>query len=76
MISSEKISIKEFYYNDLFRDYIFNFKNIREFYEYDYRNIEHYKKRILDIKAGYDEKNRLRLYDILKSYNKNIGCSN
>ena len=74
MISSEKISIKGFYYNDLFRDYIFNFKNIREFYEYDYRNIEHYEKRILDVKAGYDEKNRLRLYDILKSYNRNIGC--
>ncbi len=74
MISSEGISIKGFYYNNLFRDYIFNFKNVREFYEYDYRNIKHYRKRVLDIKKGYDKKNRVKIYDVLKSYNKNIGC--
>jgi len=36
-----------------------------EFYEYDYRNIENYRKRIFDIKADYDEKNRIKIYDIL-----------
>jgi len=65
MISPWGINIKQFYSNDLFRDYIFDFRNVMEFYEYDYRNIENYRKRIFDIKADYDEKNRIKIYDIL-----------
>ena len=66
MISPWGINIKQFYSNDLFRDYIFDFRNVMEFYEYDYRNIENYRKRIFDIEADYDEKNRIKIYDILK----------
>jgi len=75
MISPWGINIKQFYSNDLFRDYIFDFRNVMEFYEYDYRKIENYRKRIFDIEADYDEKNRIKIYDILKNYNKKIGCS-
>jgi len=66
MISPWGINIKQFYSNDLFRDYIFDFRNVMEFYEYDYRNIENYRKRIFDIEADYDEKSRIKIYDILK----------
>jgi bacillithiol biosynthesis cysteine-adding enzyme BshC len=75
MILQWGINIKKFYSNDLFRDYIFDFRNVMEFYEYDYRNIENYRKRIFDIEADYDDKNRIKIYDILKNYNKKIGCS-
>jgi len=74
MISSREIISKKFYYNNLFWDYIFNFKNLSGFYEYDYRNMNHYKKRILDIKKGYSERSRVKIYDIIKKYNKDIGC--
>ena len=75
MISSKEIRSRKFYYNDLLRDYIFDFRNVRKFYEYDYRKIDHYKKRVLDIKKGYSKENRAKLYSILKSCNKSIGCS-
>jgi len=75
MIESKGINTDKFYYNDLFRDYIFNFENVCEYYQYDYRNIGGYKKRVSDLKTGYDEENRSKIYNILKDYNKNIGCS-
>ncbi len=75
MIKSREIKTGKFYYHNLFRDYIFNFENISEYYEYDYRSIDNYKKRVIDLKAHYDEKNRVKIYNILKNYNKKIGCS-
>jgi len=75
MIESKRINTEKFYYNDLFRDYIFNFENVCEYYQYDYRNIGGYKKRVSDLKIGYDKENRSKIYNILKDYNKNIGCS-
>jgi len=75
MIESKGINTEKFYYNHLFRDYIFNFENVGEYYQYDYRNIGGYKKRVLDLKTGYDKENRSKIYSILKDYNKNIGCS-
>lgn len=74
MIELREIKTGRFYYNNLFEDYIFNFENINGYYEYDYRNINSYKKRVIDLKAYYDEKNRLKVYSILKNYNKRIGC--
>ena len=74
MIESREIKTEKFYYNNLFRDYIFNFENISGYYEYDYRDIDSYKKRVLDLEADYDEKNRIKIYSILKNYNKKIGC--
>lgn len=75
MIESKVINTEKFYYNGLFRDYIFNFENVCEYYQYDYRNIGGYKKRVSDIKTGYNKENRSKIYNILKDYNKNIGCS-
>lgn len=74
MISQRGINIKRFYSNNLFKDYIFDFKNIMRFYEYDYRNMSDYRKRISDIETYYDEKNRIKICDILKDYNNKIGC--
>ena len=75
MIESKGINTEKFYYNDLFRDYIFNFENVCEYYQYDYRNIGGYKKRVSDLKTDYNKENRSKIYNILKDYNKNIGCS-
>ena len=75
MIESKGINTEKFYYNDLFRDYIFNFENVCEYYQYDYRNISGYKKRVSDLKTDYNKENRSKIYNILKDYNKNIGCS-
>ncbi|GAH93847.1 unnamed protein product, partial [marine sediment metagenome] len=75
MIESKEINTEKFYYNHLFRDYIFNFENVGEYYQYNYRNIGGYKKRVLDIKTDYDKENRSKIYNILKDYNKSIGCS-
>ncbi len=74
MIESREIRTGKFYYNSLFMDYIFDFKKISNFYEYDYRDIENYKKRVFDIEADYDEKNRIKICSILENYNKKIGC--
>ncbi len=69
MISSREIISKKFYYNNLFRDYIFNFKNLSGSYEYDYRDMDHYRKRILDIKKGYSGKSRIKIDNIIKVFN-------
>ena len=74
MIESREIRTGKFYYNSLFMDYIFDFKKISNFYRYDYRDIESYKKRVFDLEADYDEKNRVKICSILENYNKNIGC--
>ncbi len=74
MIKSKGISNSKFYYSNLYKDYIIDFENLNEFYQYDYRKIDSYWKRISDIKYGYDKKKRLKIYDILKKYNENIGC--
>jgi bacillithiol biosynthesis cysteine-adding enzyme BshC len=75
MIESREIRTGNFYYNSLFMDYIFDLKKISSFYGYDYRDIESYKKRVFDLEAGYDEKNRIKICNILENYNKKIGCS-
>jgi bacillithiol biosynthesis cysteine-adding enzyme BshC len=74
MFESKEVHTKKFYYNGLYRDYIFNFEKLSDFYQYDYRNIQSYRERITDIRNNYDEKKRLKIYDILKTYNKNIEC--
>lgn len=74
MIASKGIDTGKFYYNNLYRDYIFDFKNLNEFYRHDYRDIESYRKRILDIKKDYDEKKRVKIYKILRKYNESNGC--
>jgi len=74
MIESKRVNTRRFYYNNLFKDYIFNFEKISEFYQYDYRKIDSYNKRLLDLEKNYDDKNRFKIYNILKKYNESIGC--
>ncbi|OGD33274.1 bacillithiol biosynthesis cysteine-adding enzyme BshC [Candidatus Atribacteria bacterium RBG_16_35_8] len=74
MIKSKGINNGKFYYSNLYKDYIIDFENLNEFYQYDYRKIDSYRKRILDINYDYDKKKRLKIYDILKKYNESIGC--
>src|SRR4030065_2505278 len=74
MIKSKGINNGKFYYSDLYKDYIIDFENLNEFYQHDYRKIDSYRKRILDINYDYDKKKRLKIYDILKKYNESIGC--
>ncbi|MDD3818523.1 MAG: bacillithiol biosynthesis BshC [Actinomycetota bacterium] len=75
MFESKEVHTKKFYYNNLYRDYIFNFEKLSDFYQHDYRNIQSYRERVTDIRNNYDDKKRLKVYDILKAYNTNIGCS-
>lgn len=74
MIESREIRTGKFYYNSLYMDYIFDFEKISNFYRYDYRDMESYKKRVFDLEADYDEKKRIKICSILENYNKNIGC--
>ncbi len=74
MIKSKRINAGRFYYHNLYKDYIFNFERIGEFYQYDYRKPESYRKRLHYLQSSYEEKNRLKVYEFLKNYNKSIGC--
>jgi bacillithiol biosynthesis cysteine-adding enzyme BshC len=76
MIKLIDIESEKFYYNNLFRDYIFNFERVKDNYAYDYRKIDTYKKRYEDvINEYYNNSLRLDVADILLEYNKKLKCS-
>ncbi|MCL4377384.1 MAG: bacillithiol biosynthesis cysteine-adding enzyme BshC [Actinobacteria bacterium] len=74
-MESNSIESKKFYYNNLFFDYIFNFEKIKNYYSYDYRIIESYKKRQKDLDSEYDKGLKNQVADVLLAYNRKIGCS-
>lgn len=74
-IELKKVDLRKFYYNNLYRDYIFNFDKIRNYYQYDFRRIDSYKKRFEDISLNYNHSLRPEVCSILKKYNKSLGCS-
>jgi uncharacterized protein YllA (UPF0747 family) len=74
-IELKKIDLSKFYYNNLHRDYIFNFDKIKNYYQYDFRRIDSYKKRFEDISLNYNHSLRPEVCSILKKYNENLGCS-
>jgi len=64
-----------FYYNNLYYDYIFNFEKLKNFFSYDYRNLDQYRVRIDFLKKTYDRNLKDNLCEELYEYNKLIGCS-
>ena len=64
---------KNFYYNNLFFDYIFNFGKLRSFFVYDYRDIKFFENRINYLRNTYDSSLRELLCQLLFEYNKEIG---
>ena len=64
-----------FYYNNLYYDYIFNFEKLKNFFSYDYRNLDQYRARINFLKKTYDRNLKDNLCEELYEYNKLIGCS-
>lgn len=66
---------KNFYYNNLFFDYIFNFEKLRSFFVYDYRDIKFFENRINYLRNTYDSSLRELLCQLLFEYNKEIGAS-
>jgi len=50
-------------------DYIFDFPKLSEYFAYDYRDIESYKKRMNEIEELYDDNLRGGLVQILHEYN-------
>ncbi len=74
-IELKKIDLSKFYYNNLYRDYIFNFDKIKNYYQYDFRRIDSYKKRFEDISLNYNHSLRPEVSGILKKYNGSLGCS-
>jgi bacillithiol synthase len=75
MIRIEEIISGRFYYNSLFKDYVFNFDNLKDRFKYDYRKLESYKENSDRIKKCYDIKFRNEISAILKKYNTGLNCS-
>jgi len=65
---------KNFYYNNLFFDYIFNFEKLHSFFAYDYRDIKFFENRINYLRNTYDSSLRDSLCQSLFEYNKEIGA--
>jgi len=65
---------RRFYYNRLFHDYIFDFPALKDFFPYDYRTLEGFKKRINDIRNEYDSSQRGHASAILKDINSRLGA--
>ncbi|MCL4415378.1 MAG: bacillithiol biosynthesis cysteine-adding enzyme BshC [Actinobacteria bacterium] len=75
MIRIKEITSEKFYYNSLFRDYIFNFNNLQDRFQFDYRKLESYKENANRIKNCYDGTFRNEVAAILKKYNERLNCS-
>jgi len=75
MIRIKEITSEKFYYNSLYRDYIFNFDNLQDRFQYDYRKLESYKENASRTKNCYDDKFRNEIAAILKKYNARLNCS-
>lgn len=63
-----------FYRNNLYRDYVFEFDKLRNFFSYDYRLPEQYKARADFLKKTYDKDIKNNLCDELYDYNNSFGC--
>jgi len=75
MINLKEINLERFYYNSLFRDYIFSFDNLQDRFQYDYRKLESYKENAEHIKKFYNSEFRNEISAILKKYNTGLNCS-
>ena len=75
MIRIKEMTSKKFYYNSLFNDYVFNFDNLQDRFQYDYRKLESYKENASRTKNCYDDKFRNEIAAILKKYNGRLNCS-
>jgi bacillithiol biosynthesis cysteine-adding enzyme BshC len=75
MIRIKEITSEKFYYNSLFKDYVFNFDNLQDRFQYDYRKLESYKENASRIKNCYDDKFRNEIAAILKKYNTRLNCN-
>ncbi|MBU4449671.1 MAG: bacillithiol biosynthesis cysteine-adding enzyme BshC [Actinobacteria bacterium] len=75
MIRIKEITSEKFYYNSLFKDYVFNFDNLQDRFQYDYRKLESYKENASRTKNCYDNKFRNEIAAILKKYNARLNCS-
>ena len=75
MIRVSEITLERFYNNPLYRDYIFNFDNLQDRFQYDYRKLESYKENASRTKNCYNDKFRNEIATILKKYNIRLNCS-
>jgi bacillithiol biosynthesis cysteine-adding enzyme BshC len=75
MIRVREITLERFYHNSLFKDYIFNFDNLKDRFRYDYRKLDSYKENASRTKNCYDDKFRNEIAAILKKYNGRLNCS-
>jgi len=75
MIRVREITLERFYHNSLYRDYIFNFDNLQDRFQYDYRKLESYKENASRTKNCYNDKFRNEIATILKKYNIRLNCS-
>ena len=75
MIRVREITLERFYHNSLYRDYIFNFDNLQDRFQYDYRKLESYKENASRTKNCCDDKFRNEIAAILKKYNARLNCS-
>ncbi|MGM0365094.1 MAG: bacillithiol biosynthesis cysteine-adding enzyme BshC [Actinomycetota bacterium] len=70
----EGSSDREFYYNNLFYDYLFEFGNLEQFYCFDHRLADSYRKRAEEVARNYNHSLRKKLSEILAAHNQSLGC--
>lgn len=74
MFDTVRIKNSRFYYNKLFKDYIYDFPKLKKYFKYDPGDIESYRGRIKKIEDSYNNSNREVLADILRENNKDLGA--
>ncbi len=74
IINVENSKNGRFYSNKLYRDYIFDFQRLNDYFNHDYREILSYKKRMAEIEKSYDDDQRNELVEILDDYNSRLGA--
>ncbi|MCL5071704.1 MAG: bacillithiol biosynthesis cysteine-adding enzyme BshC [Actinobacteria bacterium] len=75
MIRIKEVTSEKFYYNSLFKDYVLNFDNLQDRFQFDYRKLESYRENASHIKNCYDSKFKNEIAAILKKYNERLNCS-
>jgi len=74
MFSFEETREKKFFYNDLYYNFIFDFKRVSKNYFYNYSQSGVFKKRADDIFSSYNSSLRRKVSEILRRNNIRYGC--
>ncbi len=74
MFYSETVRDKRFYNNDLFRDYIFDYKALEDFFDYSHEGTDGIIRRIEYVMSAYDREKYSELPGIIRRRNESLGA--